>query len=226
MQFTTVKIAGADALRVLDEYRAQYPATRQYPFLIGDAEDLELLQEYIEEEAHDPAEILRASLEVDPSAWIAERRASIEEDFDGLDDAEIVGEWPDGEVGETEIGLHKDVITGEIKPEVYLGLATVDEPWQLPAILNYGNWNDCPPPEVHAAFHRDWLRKYGAEIVGMSNDVVQCVVKNPPHDREAAMELAWEHYWYCSDVVEQGCGSIANLAAALLDSPCWYFWWD
>jgi hypothetical protein len=226
MEFTTIKIAGADALRVLDEHRARYRATRQYPFLIGDAEDLEFLREYIEDEEHDPAEILHASFDVDPAAWIAERRAGIEEDSDGWDDAEIVGEWPGGEVGKVEIGLHKDVVTGEIKPEVYMGLATVDEPWLLPAILNYGNWNDCPPPEVHAAFHRDWLRRYGAEIVGMSNDVVQCLVKNPPRDREAAMALAWEQYWYCSDIVEQGCESIANLAATLLDSPRWYFWWD
>ena len=95
----------------------------------------------------------------------------------------LVGEWPDGEVEKAEIGLQKDVVTREIKPEVHLGLAIIDEPWQLPAVLNFGDWNDCPPPEVHAAFHRDWLRKYGAEITGVSNDVVECVVKNPPRDR-------------------------------------------
>ena len=40
------------------------------------------------------------------------------------------------------------------------------------------------------------------------------------------MELAWEQYWYCTDLVEHGHGSIANLAATLLDAPYWYFWWD
>lgn len=228
MGFSTIKVAGVDALRVLDEYRARYPATRQYPFLIGDSEDLAFLEENTEDEDCDPTAILRASLGVDPAAWIAGRRADFEEDpgRSTEEDEELAGEWPDGGVEKVELGLHKDVVTGKIKRTVYLGLAAVDEPWQLPAALNYGNWNDCPPPEVHAAFHRDWLRRYGAEIVGMSNDVVQCLVKNPPRDREAAMELAWEQYWYCTDIVEQGCESIANLAAALLDSPYWYFWWD
>jgi hypothetical protein len=29
-----------------------------------------------------------------------------------------------------------------------------------------------------------------------------------------------------SDIVDQGCESISNLAATLLNSPYWYFWWD
>lgn len=102
----------------------------------------------------------------------------------------------------------------------------VDEPWQLPAALGFGGGNECPPPEVHAAFHRAWFDKYGAEIVGVSCDAVECFVKNPPRDREAAMSLAWEQYWYCSDIVNQGCESISRLAAELLDTSSWGFWWD
>ena len=40
------------------------------------------------------------------------------------------------------------------------------------------------------------------------------------------MDLAWEQYLYCQDIVVQGCETIANLAATLLNSPFWYFWWD
>jgi hypothetical protein len=60
----------------------------------------------------------------------------------------------------------------------------------------------------------------------MSGDVVECVVTKPPTDRNAATNLAWEQYWYCVDIVEQGCESVSNLAATLLNSPYWYFWWD
>ncbi|MBL8817724.1 MAG: DUF4253 domain-containing protein [Planctomyces sp.] len=28
------------------------------------------------------------------------------------------------------------------------------------------------------------------------------------------------------DIVEQGCESISNLAATLVNSGYWYFWWD
>jgi hypothetical protein len=31
---------------------------------------------------------------------------------------------------------------------------------------------------------------------------------------------------YCPDIVEQGVESVSALAAHLLDSPLWYFWWD
>ncbi|MDG3006363.1 DUF4253 domain-containing protein [Paludisphaera mucosa] len=225
MEFTTFKVAGVDALRRLEEYRAKYPTSRVYPFLIGGAEELEYLEEAAESDGRDPAAIIRASLDVDPAAWIAGRKGQVEDDGVALDD-ELIGEWPEGEIEKSGIGLHIDLMTGKIKPEVYLGLVTIDEPWQLPAVLNYGGWNDCPFPEVHAAFHRAWFRRYGAEIVGASHDVVECLVARPPQTQDAAMDLAWEQYWYCSDIVDQGCGTIANLAATLLDAPVWYFWWD
>jgi uncharacterized protein DUF4253 len=60
----------------------------------------------------------------------------------------------------------------------------------------------------------------------MSGDIVECAVTRPPTDRNAATILAWEQYWYCVDIVEQGCESVSNLAATLLNSPYWYFWWD
>jgi hypothetical protein len=40
------------------------------------------------------------------------------------------------------------------------------------------------------------------------------------------MALAWEQYWYCLDIVDQGVGSVSALAATLLNSTYWYFWWD
>src|SRR5262249_38060142 len=137
---------------------------------------------------------------------------------------EILGDWP-GEIAEKgSISLHRDVLSREIKPEIYLGLVTIEKCWHLPAALNYGGWNACPGPEVHCAFHRGWHDRFGAEITGMSGDVVECMVKNPPRNRQQATTLAWEQYWYCSDIVEQGCGSIFNLAATLLNSSYWYFW--
>lgn len=38
MNFTTVKVAGADAIAMLNDRREQYRTTRQYPFLIGGEE--------------------------------------------------------------------------------------------------------------------------------------------------------------------------------------------
>jgi hypothetical protein len=224
VDFTTLKIRGADAIRLLTEHRSRYPATGQYPFLIGDGEELERVKEAAGLNEDDPAAIIRASLDVNTAEWITRRRKEAEEHAFSADEA--WGDWP-GEILEKEsIGLHKDVLSGRIKPEVYLGLAKIEKPWHLPAILKYGGWHACPEPEVHCAFHRQWQERFGAEITGMSSAVVECAVKNPPTDRKAATILAWEQYWYCADNVEQGCGSVSRLAATLMNSPYWYFWWD
>jgi hypothetical protein len=224
VQFTTLEIPGENAVRLLNEHRSRYAATGNYPFLIGDAEELERIEEAGEFHKQDPAAFIRASLNVNVREWIAMRRTEAEEDE--LCPEEWLGEWPGEIANKGSIGLHQDVLTGNLEPTVYLGLAKIEQPWHLPAILKYGAWNECPGPEVHCAFHREWQSKFGAEITGMSGDVVECVVRHPPADREAATVLAWEQYWYCTDIVEQGCETISNLAATLLNSPYWYFWWD
>jgi Domain of unknown function (DUF4253) len=224
VELTTLKIAGNDAIRLLNEYRSRYPASGQYPFLIGDGEELGRIKEMAKFNDRDPARIIRASLRVKTAEWIAGRQKEAEEY--GFSPEETLGEWPGEILDKGSIGLHKDVLSGRVKPEVYLGLARIEKPWHLPAVVKYGAWNDCPAPHVHCAFHREWQERFGAEITGMSGDVVECAVTNPPTDRETATVLAREQYWYCADIVEQGCGSIANLAATLLNSPYWYFWWD
>ncbi|MGL6072534.1 MAG: DUF4253 domain-containing protein [Fimbriiglobus sp.] len=225
MEVTTRKVSGNDAIRILNVGRERYPTTRQYPFLIGDIREMEQLNETAEFHEDEPSEIVQASLEITVPEWIASRQRQVE--GYGFDPNGSLGEWPEEEeIGKGSIGLHKDVLTGEVRPEVCLGLVTIDKPWHLPAFVKYGGWNDCPSPEVHCAFFRHWQEKYGAEITGMSGDIIECVVRKPPMDQSAAIELAWEQYWYCADIVEQGCGSVSNLAATLLDSPYWYFWWD
>lgn len=224
MDFVTMKIAGADAIQTLDDYRSRYSSTGEYPFLIGDLEELERIQEAAGFNDRDPAAIIQASSGITIANWIAVRRKEAEEDE--LFSDETFGEWPGEILEKGSIGLHKDILSGEIKSEIYLGLAAVEKPWHLPAMVKYGAWNDCPESEVHCAFHREWFAEFGAEITGISSDIVECVVARPPTNRKVAKRLAWQQYWYCADIVEQGCGSVANLAATLLNSPYWFFWWD
>ena len=51
-------------------------------------------------------------------------------------------------------------------------------------------------------------------------------VERPVTDREAALALAREAYRYCPDSVEQGAGTLQALAASLVGSEVWLFWWD
>ena len=134
MDLTTLKIPGGDAIRLLNEHRSRYPASGRYPFLIGDAEDLARIEEAARFYDQDPAETIRISLGLNPLEWIAGERKFAEEDY-GFSPDKIVGDWP-GEIAEKgSIGLHKEVLSGKIKPEVYLGLAKIEKPWHLPAIL-------------------------------------------------------------------------------------------
>lgn len=224
MSFTTLKLSGTTAIEALESHRHAYPQTGKYPFLIGDSWDLELVRDAVEYDHQDCEELVRDSLSLDLSAWLRERRAEFEEC--GFSEEELLGKWP-GEIADKgEISLHRDLESNQPKLEVYMGLAKISQPWQLPAILNYGGWNGCPEPEVQCAFHRQWQSEFGAEIVGMSSDAVECIVANPPRDEAAAMKLAWQHYWYCAEIVEQGCQSVSNLAATLINSKYWLFWWD
>jgi hypothetical protein len=224
MEFTTLDVPGRDALRVLNQHRSRYAATGEYPFLIGAEDDLRRVTDLIELNKQDSAAIIRAALDIRPADWIAQRRRDAEDSH--LDLNEALGQWPREVLDKGSIGLHRDILSGSFKPRVYIGLAKIDQPWHLPAALRYGNWNGWPGPEIHCAFYRHWQEQFGAEITGMSFDVIECIVKKAPTDRRSATALAWEQYWYCPDIVEQGCGSVSNLAATLMDSPYWYFWWD
>lgn len=224
MPFTTLKIPGADAVRLLNEHRQQFPATGRYPFLIGDAQELDRLMAAAEFNTQHPPDIIQASLAVNTADWFAQRRKA-EAEFQ-FSEQELLGEWPGEILEKGSIGLHRDILTRKIQREVFLGLAPIDQSWKLPAVLRFGDWNDCPPAEVHCALHRAWQERFAAEITGVSGDVIECLVNNPPTTPDAATRLAWEHYWYCADIVDQGCGTISNLAATLLNSPYWYFWWD
>lgn len=218
------QIAGSDALTVLDSRRKSYRETGDYPFLIGDAEEAGRVREAAEFNTQSFEEIVRGAAEVNLDQWIAERRLEAEEyEFSAKD---LLGNWPGEVTGKGAISLHRDILTGEIKPEVFPGTAAITEPWQLPAVVKFGGWNECPEAEVQCAFYRRWQTEFDAQVVGMSGDIVECVVGKPPVDRATALDLAWQQYWYCADIVDQGGGSISNLAATLLDSPYWFFWWD
>jgi hypothetical protein len=73
MKFTTLKIPGPDAIRLLNEHRSRYPATGQYPFLIGDDTDLTNVKDQAESSKRNPAAIIRASLDIKTAEWIAGR---------------------------------------------------------------------------------------------------------------------------------------------------------
>ncbi|MEM9496172.1 MAG: DUF4253 domain-containing protein [Pseudomonadota bacterium] len=137
-----------------------------------------------------------------------------------------MGRWPWLKPREAGLSVAYDVLSGKPLPSVNIVLIPTDDWTEAPAYLRWGNWNDNPPPEYHVAALRSWRDRYGAELVGLSHDVMNIRVVNKPGTRDEAVELAREHYAYCSDIVDQGTGTFAPLAASLKANKWWYFWWD
>ena len=137
-----------------------------------------------------------------------------------------LGEWPDSPSLMPELTVAYDVLSGKPIRDVDVIVVPTDDWTTLPANLPWGGWNDCPMPEYHVAALRSWRDRYGAELVGVSGDVMNLRVARKPATREEALDLAREQHIYCNDIVDQGMQSISALAASLMVSGWWYFWWD
>lgn len=214
--FRSVGVRGVNALKQLEAWRREFEAgSGRYPFLIGDAADLEALLQSIEPPADGGHAILAAAAAVDAGAWLGGRAPA------------KLPRWRSSDAEPcTLLNTPFETSSGRLKPLIHIGLVELDEPAELFARLGYGGWNDCPEAAIHVALHRHWRERFGAEPVAVSGDEVECHVARPPDDRKAALALAAEQQAYCSDIVEQNAGSVAALAATLLDAAVWYFWWD
>jgi hypothetical protein len=137
-----------------------------------------------------------------------------------------IGEWPTEPMGAPELSIATQTLTGAPLDKVQIVILPTDDPSTIPAYLHWGHWNGCPAPEYHIAALRSWRERFGAELVGLSHDVMNIRVKSRPPTRNAALELAREQCVYCSDIVEQGAQTLSALAAVLMESDWWYFWWD
>ena len=97
---------------------------------------------------------------------------------------------------------------------------------RLPIYLRFGGFNECPTPAQQAVALRAWQDRFGARLVFVGEATLELLVARPPRDLESVRTLAWEHYLFCPDIVDQGTNSVAGLAHELAGSPTWFFWWD
>lgn len=216
----TVAVPGEIAIGQLAKLRADYEAHGLYPVLLGSREDFERIEDAMEHGESENAILVEADA-IDASAILLKKR-ELDPDLYSNDE----GEWPDEEFDPMGIVTHLDVLTQKPLREVMIGLLKVKSPPEVFAQLRWGGWNDCPFAQEHVAIHRYWAAKYGAEVVSVTGDIVQCTVARPPQTRQESLALAREQYLYCSDIVDQGVETVSNLAATLMRAPVWYFWWD
>jgi hypothetical protein len=204
---------GSRALDTWQRLRDLVPQTGHWPVLLGDDDDLAMLQENWEEPQKPTAQLLQEA--------------------EGLSTADIASEGDDGPIGSwprnvrpnDDIGTPYD-FDGSPKARVYIGLVPTQTSWHVPILLRFGSFNSCPAPVEHAAMMRYWGEKYGTEVVSVTHDVIEARVARPPKTRAAALALAKQQCAYCPDIVSQGVQTVSRLAACLLNGHAWYFWWD
>lgn len=71
--------------------------------------------------------------------------------------------------------------------------------------------------------YRQWEKQYDLKLVGAGQDWLEAEIRNPPTDWLA---FANEVYEFCPDIVDQGTGDVASLAAEMKRSRTLYLWWD
>lgn len=109
------------------------------------------------------------------------------------------------------------------------GLLLLDLPeadaWTAPLIVPMGGYNECPQPTEQAVLFRDWQKRYGTVPTAVTGDSWLLKASRLPKSDEEALELAREHFMFCSYVLERF-SSIGQYASDLKRNTAWHFWWD
>ncbi|HEY5758458.1 MAG TPA: DUF4253 domain-containing protein [Steroidobacter sp.] len=217
------EIVAAPGSEVEDTWRTLRQRPGIVPVLLGERREADEAIQRMKESSQTFEEIKAAGLALDVERWIQQELKGDPDRFDLQEDDE------DEDAGDNALPCFTpayDIRTGEPLKEICFGLIPGESSWLVPAFLKIGGWNDCPHAEVHVAFFRRWFDRYGAEVVTVSDDVIEFHVSRPPRTPEEAKVLAMEQFVYCTDIVDQGVGTLGALTAALVNSPSWYFWWD
>ncbi|MGQ0672539.1 MAG: DUF4253 domain-containing protein [Hyphomicrobium sp.] len=221
--FDFVMVPGADAENALVQLKRERPQFT--PLLFGSPHEAGILFERMPRRKETPADWLRQADQLDTTAWLEKRKAQHDERC-AKHDAQWPrrGPWPDQVRKFNQLSVPNQTLKPECKkPQVVIGLLPTADPTEIAAYLSFGGWNDCPPPPVHLAFARLWHEKYGAVQQSNTHDVVEFSVAHPVQNRDEALKLALDQFFYCTGSVPE---TLEVAAAELIGATVWQFWWD
>ncbi len=201
-------------------YRRKLKTGRQEGFMpvLLHMDDMEMLQENIPEgESHLPFAPV-----ADGKAWLEQTYGELFEDEPEAEERLYKPVQASFKGTNCLLSLQQNLRSNT---PLYLAKLPVQNPWEVLAWLPFGGWNDCPAPEDMMAVLKYWYEKYGAVPVCIGFDTLELYVPEPVSEADA-LELAKEQYAFCTDIVDQGIGSVTALAEELKKSTIWFFWWD
>jgi hypothetical protein len=119
-----------------------------------------------------------------------------------------------------------EVVRAVVAPRVQLGLVPAAAGWEVPALLAWaGAERDDIDGGDHLSVLHFWHEAYGADLVALGLEQLECLVARPPTDARDAFELAVEQYAYCPALMDNLVPAMGALAATLLGHH-WYFDWS
>lgn len=108
---------------------------------------------------------------------------------------------------------------------VHIALVPAAAGWEVPALLAWsGAERDSIGGGEHLSVLHFWHETYGAELVALGLDTLECLVDRPPENARAAFELAVQHYAYCPALMDNLVPAMGALAATLFGRH-WLFDW-
>nr|WP_319396600.1 DUF4253 domain-containing protein [uncultured Desulfobacter sp.] len=221
LPYESLIVSGEDAIstcmKLREEGKGQFT-----PVILGNPKELSILLDGISEPSPSPEEIIKTSQNIEMKKFMEQRKLEDEEYYANVE----LGQWPNSAKPSNDLTGHTGIFTSRPLKQVLICKVPTPNSWEVPAYLFYGGWNECPSAEEHVAILKYWNEKFGAEIITVKNDVIECTVSSPPQTRDEAMALANEQFFYCADIVYQGTDNLANLASILKGGKTWFFWWD
>ncbi|MFN8018794.1 MAG: DUF4253 domain-containing protein [Acidimicrobiales bacterium] len=111
-------------------------------------------------------------------------------------------------------------------PTCTVALVPAEGGWEVPALLA---WSGAERYEIdgpaHLAVLHYWHEVYGADLVSLGLERMECLVERPPAEARDVFELAVQHYAYCPALMDNLAPALGALAATLYGRH-WLFDWS
>jgi hypothetical protein len=112
----------------------------------------------------------------------------------------------------------------------HVGLVPARRAADVPAAVGWVAFSDLmdhPNGVWIGSVLRSFENRFGATLVKIGPGAeIRLLVERPPHTRQAALRIAAEHKAFGDEYQGMGPMDVEQLAACLIDTPGWTFWWD
>lgn len=222
-----INIDAESSLELRDRVKPIAAKRRLYPIITADMKGI-----WTPTMHSNPNVVMRPSQAIEATdrgaAWDTWYRSMDDEDFVGN---ALDGEWPDNIPVCTESYEIREAGLTSDNPRVALSFYPGTDPISM--LSHIVSMGDAPQTELIVAYLRQWDARYGIDPISVSSCSIELRVDRSPANRDDAPKLARECMLLCpcligerDDMLGFECDSIPALAAHLMGSTYWIFWWD